>query len=98
MGLARGKSPEEAKRLADENAWTTCVRTFRGTDSKTPGTCFTKDIIYREGNIAVWETLERNAPEMHRWNIGKYDPSNPRHLWVLDQLGITDEDLQELDH
>lgn len=96
MGLSKGKTPENAQRLANESTWSTCVRTFRGTDSKTPGTCFTKDIIYRQGNIAVWETLERNSPEMHRWNIGKYDPSNPRHIWILDQLGITDEDLLEL--
>jgi hypothetical protein len=63
---------------------------------KTPGACFTKDIIYREGNIAIWETLYKNIPEMQRWNVGKYDPSNPRRIWVLDQLGITDTDLEKL--
>lgn len=34
---------------------------------------------------------------MTRFNIGKYDPSNPRHLWVLEQLNITEQDLQELE-
>jgi hypothetical protein len=86
-----------AQKKATNSAWSVTVRAFRGTDSKTPGACFTKDIIYREGNIAIWETLHKNLPEMQRWNVGKYDPSNPRHLWVLDQLGITDADLKNLD-
>ncbi|MFZ1626557.1 MAG: tyrosine/phenylalanine carboxypeptidase domain-containing protein [Candidatus Moraniibacteriota bacterium] len=94
--LARGTDAPEAQKKAANTAWGRAVRTFRGTDSKTPGACFTKDIIYREGNIAVWETLHRKEPEMQRWNIGKYDPSNPRHLWVLDELGITDADLSTL--
>lgn len=94
--LARGLDEPLARERAENSAWTRSVRTFRGTNSKTPGTCFTKDIIYRNGNIAVWETLDRNQPEIHRWNIGKYDPANPRHIWVLDQLGITDRDLEEL--
>lgn len=94
--LARGVSRDEAEKKASNSSWARSVRTFRGTDSQTPGACFTKDIIYREGNIAVWETLNRKAPEMHRWNIGKYDPSNPRHVWVLDELGITDTDLARL--
>ena len=94
--LARGIDAPEAEKKAANTAWGRAVRTFRGTDCKTPGACFTKDIIYREGNIAVWETLHRKEPEMQRWNIGKYDPSNPRHLWVLDELGITDTDLASL--
>ncbi len=95
--LARGVSRDDAEKKASHSAWIRSVRTFRGTDSQTPGTCFTKDIIYREGNIAVWETLNRKEPEMHRWNVGKYDPSNPRHIWVLDELGITDADIEKLD-
>lgn len=95
--LSRGITTDEAQKKASNSAWARSVRTFRGTDSQTPGACFTKDIIYREGNIAVWETLNRKEPEMHRWNVGKYDPSNPRHIWVLDELGITDTDLAGLE-
>jgi hypothetical protein len=94
--LSRGIDSAEAEKKAANTAWGRTVRTFRGTDSKTPGACFTKDIIYREGNIAIWETLYKNIPEMQRWNVGKYDPSNPRRIWVLDQLGITDTDLEKL--
>lgn len=92
-----GMPTEEAKKKAEALAWGQCVRTFRGTDSRTPGVYFTKDIIYGEGNIAVWESVAKNAQEMSRWDVGKYDPANPRHIWILDQLNITDEELAALD-
>lgn len=90
-GLKEKKDPEEAKK----SAWNQAVRVFRGTDCKTPGVAFTKDIIYRQGNIAVWEAIGKNPDELIRLNVGKYDPSNERHTWILTQLGITDEDLEE---
>jgi hypothetical protein len=100
--LLEGKNNDEARQKAEDAAWNRCVRTFRGTNSKTKGVCFTKDLIYREGNIAVWDTVSKNipgtnTPEMFRWSIGKYDPSNDRHIWVLNELGITDEDLTALE-
>ncbi len=79
------------------NAWNWAIRTFRGTNCHTKGVCNTKDIIYREGNIGVWESINKNPNEMMRWDVGKYDPSNPRHLLVLDRLGISDADLKALD-
>jgi hypothetical protein len=73
---------------ARDRAWEGCVRTFRGTTGKTPGACFTKDIVYREGNIAVWKLL-RDNPEMEQYfMLGKYDPTNRRHVALLQQLGI----------
>jgi hypothetical protein len=101
--VLKGKStPEESHSKAETTAWNTCVRMFRGTDAKTKGVYFTKDLIYREGNVAVWDTVTKNipgtqTPEMMRWSIGKYDPSNDRHIWVLSELGITDEDLRNLE-
>ncbi len=101
--LLTGKYSEEgAAARADASAWTRCVRTFRGTDAATPGVCFTKDLVYREGNMAVWETVSKkipgtDTPEMTRWSIGKYDPSNERHIWVLSELNITNEDLEALE-
>lgn len=97
QNMLKGISAEEAREKAETSAWGRCVRTFRGTDSQTPGTCFTKDIVYREGNMAVWESVAKNALEMSRWDVGKYDPSNPRHIWILDQLNITDKDLEVLE-
>lgn len=92
-----------AQKKARDSAWNRCVRTFRGTNCAIPGTCFTKDIIYREGNIAIWDVISKDGNEMMRFNIGKYDPSNERHskslvkLGILSQLGITDEDLEKLE-
>lgn len=94
--LSAGKSQPEAASAGRDRAWNTCVRVFRGTDCRTPGVCFTKDIVYAQGNIDVWNVVRENPAEMIRFNLGKYDPANARHLWILDRLGITEEDLQKL--
>ncbi len=95
--LGAKKSPEEASISSKNNAWNRCIRTFRGTDCKTAGVCFTKDMIYREGNIGVWDVIKNNPDEMMRFSVGKYDPSNSRHIYILDQLGISDDDLEYID-
>ncbi|MFC1633165.1 tyrosine/phenylalanine carboxypeptidase domain-containing protein [Patescibacteria group bacterium] len=95
--LAEGKNLEKAQDLARKRAWNNCVRVFRGTDCKTPGVVFTKDIIYREGNIGVWDVLGKNPEEQMRFTVGKYDPANPRHILMLEQLGINDAELSELE-
>lgn len=94
--LSLGKDPSEALTKAQDSAWNRSVRTFRGTDCKTPGVCFTKDIIYRNGSIGIWDLI-KNPDEMLKFNIGKYDPTNKRHIWILEQLGITDQDLDSLE-
>ncbi|MEI6850607.1 MAG: tyrosine/phenylalanine carboxypeptidase domain-containing protein [Candidatus Saccharibacteria bacterium] len=91
------KKVEEPLMKAQNTAYNRTVRTFRGTDCETPGVCFTKDIVYRNGNIGVWDVIGSNPDEMMRFNIGKYDPTNDRHLWILEQLGITDQDLAQLE-
>ena len=91
------KEKDKAWAAAQDNAWTTSVRVFRGTSCKTPGACFTQDIVYREGNIGIWNVLKTNPEEERRFSVGKYDPANPRHIWILEQLGITDADLANLD-
>ncbi len=62
------------------------------------GVCLTKDIIYRQGNIAVCQLLGKNPEELLRFSVEKYDPANPRHIWILDQLGITEKDLDHLNN
>lgn len=94
--IASGDTREAAELKAQDSGWHNAVRIFRGTDCATKGACFTKDIVYRDGNIATWEVISRNTPEMARFNIGKYDPANDRHLWILEQLNITDKDLERL--
>jgi len=94
--LSAGKISEEALKSAQTSAWNRTVRTFRGTDCKTKGVCFTKDIVYREGNIGVWKVASNNPEEIVRFSVGKYDPANCRHIWILDQLGFSETDLEEL--
>lgn len=91
------KDKKEALKEAETLAWNRCVRTFRGTTCKTKGSCFTRDIVYREGNIGIWDVLTKNPQEERRFSVGKYDPANPRHIWILDQLGINDDDLNKLE-
>ncbi len=94
-GLLGGKEQGAALLSAKTNAWNMAVRTFRGTDCKTTGVCFTKDIVYREGNMVVWDVIRDRPEEMMRFSVGKYDPANERHIWILNTLGISDEDLTE---
>ena len=91
------KEKKEALKSAEESAWNRCVRTFRGTTCKTPGACLTRDIVYREGNIGVWNVIRNNPEEEKRFSVGKYDPSNSRHIWILEQLRITEDDLKNLE-
>lgn len=91
------KAKEDPLDSSQTSAWNRTLRTFRGSDCKTSGVCFTKDIIYREGNIDVWRAMKENPSEMMRLSVGKYDPANDRHLWILNQLGITEADLKELE-
>lgn len=98
--LRGGESIDQARKSARETAYNSCVRIFRGTDCMTKGVCFSKDLAYREGNIGVFALIstEKGKEEMMRFNIGKYDPSNQRHCWILDQLGISDEDIKTLEN
>ncbi len=84
--------PEKAQELA----WNRCVRIFRGTTGEVPGVVFTKDIIYRKGNIATYRLMEKEGSEKIDFNVGKFDPSNSRHIAVLVELGILDKDLEML--
>jgi hypothetical protein len=97
--MSKGRDREKATKLGRSLAYNDCVRLFRGTDCG-PGVVYTKDIAYREANMAVYDLIGSNEGrrEMRRFSVGKYDPMNPRHIWVLDQLGITEDDLVELEH
>ncbi|MBI1833822.1 MAG: DUF1704 domain-containing protein [Candidatus Andersenbacteria bacterium] len=78
---------QELEEHAILHAWETCRRIFRGTTGSEPGVCLTKDIIYQEGNIQIWEALAEHPKELRRLLIGKYDPANEHHRWILDSLG-----------
>lgn len=83
------KSKTAARKIAQKLAWEACMRVYRGADFTTPGVCSTKDIIYQDGNIQMWEVLQHNPKEIHRFLCGKYDPANASHREMLTTLGIT---------
>lgn len=95
--MASGKNLEAAIHESQRLAWNRAVRTFRGTDCKMPGTAFTKDMIYREGYLAAWDLVREHPEELVRLSMGKFDPNNSRHCWVLSELGIRDEDMEALE-
>lgn len=70
------------------NAWARCIRTFRGVTGQNPGYCLTRDIIYLEGNIAIWQLLEAEPNFEKNFSIGKYDPTNKEHVSILHELGL----------
>lgn len=79
---------DEVCEKAKRRAWARSVRTFRGTTGTTPGACFTKDIVYLEGNIAIWQLLTEDPTWVDRFHLGKYDPSNESHVTLLRELGM----------
>lgn len=88
LKLIGGKNSAIAKTEAAREAWERSVRTFRGTDCSTPGICFTKDIIYREGNMKLWNFLLKTEINISEFDAGKYDPLNSEHIKLLNSLGI----------
>jgi len=88
-----GSSLERAKELA----WNSCVRAYRGTVGNVPGVVFTKDILYREGNIATYSFYHEGTDKMVDVNLGKFDQNNERHVSILSELDMSEASLQQLD-
>ncbi len=86
--LASIESDTDRKKQAEDLAWNTCVRCFRGTTCKTPGSLFTKGHVYSEGNIGIYKLITSGSKEVERFMVGKYDPTNKNHVQILDALGI----------
>lgn len=72
-------------------AWEVCVRIFRGTTGSTPGAIYTKDIIYLEGNIGIWNLLSDKPEVFESLFLGKFNPLLTRHVKSLQTLGIIKE-------
>ena len=69
-------------------AWNTCVRIFRGTTAKKAGYIFTKDILYLEGNIEIWNEIIKKPDILPSYFVGKYNPLIKEHVIALTKLGI----------
>jgi hypothetical protein len=76
------------EKAAQEAAWQVCWRTYRGTTCETKGACYTKDIVYHEGNLALWAALEKGECESATFNVGKFDPANWLHRRALEEFEI----------
>ena len=70
-----------------EMSWKRCLRVFRGATGKA-GSCFTRDSIYFKGFLEIKNLVKTNDLEVKRFMAGKYDPSNKRHVELLDELEI----------
>lgn len=71
-----------------ELAWNYCLRIFRGTGCSDPGVCYMKDAIYMVGNYRIWKLIRSDPEAMKYFDIGKYDPSNKKHVGWLKSLKL----------
>ena len=67
-------------------AWQRCLRTFRGTPGDIRGCIFTKDIVYRDGNIATWLQMQDGTFDDLDLDRGKFDQTNSEHRALLCEL------------
>lgn len=82
---------DEIKEKANTNAWNNCQRAFRGSDFQTPGAVFTKDLVYRDGNIEFWLWHKDHPEDVCRLYVAKHDQTRPDHVEALLELGVFDE-------
>jgi len=76
----------ESNEVCEKQAWTDCLRVFRGTDAKTRGQCFIKDLSYRNGNIHIWEWLKNNEFDLDFLISGKFDLTNQNDFNLVKKL------------
>lgn len=82
---------------AKELAWNQCVRIFRGTTGTIPGVVFSKDLIYRHGNISHWQAMASGNLDDVDLDKGKFDPTNPRHILFLSKLTALNQEVEGLE-
>lgn len=79
---------EEALYRAQQGAWEVCLRIFRGTTGTGIGTVFTRDLVYLEGNVGIWNLLDTNPELLEHLFVGKFDPLNIGHVEALRELDL----------
>jgi hypothetical protein len=75
-------------RATRSKAFATCCRIFVQSPHTNIPLILTRDIVYREGNIAILDLLARDPSVELSFDIGKYDPTNDGHTAALKTLGI----------
>lgn len=77
---------QKAEQLAEERAWNSAVRVFRGGNTSVPGSCFYRDKVYREGYYKVLKIIETNPEYMDYARLGKLDISNQKQRELVDKF------------
>ena len=96
--LANLPDENDLMQRAERSAWVDCIRIFRGTTGKTPGAVYTKDLAYFSGNKEIWHLVSANSDVVKTFSIGKFDPNNREHVYLLSKLGILDEELYDIEN
>jgi hypothetical protein len=90
---AHAKNPdqsiEEVRQKPHKRTWNLLTRTLKGTDGT--GGAYLKDKVYLEGNVAWWTAAAENPSIINSGDLGKFDIANPRHVVLLQRLGILPE-------
>lgn len=80
--------PDVTQARVRQVAWDLCIRVFRGTTGRTPGMVYTKDIVYLEGNVRIWNLLIERPHVFPDLFVGKYNPLDKAQVNMLKSLGI----------
>ena len=96
IGLSEGKSFDEVEKTSSNDAWTRTVRTFRGTTCDAAGVVYQKDIGYGEGYLETHAFFAADQERLALLKLGRFSATNERHIQVLVDLEILDEDLARL--
>ena len=83
-----GDDIHEHIELAKRNAFTACMRLFRGTDTHTPGVIYLKDLAYFKGQELAWQSLKdvQNQDDMELLLAGKLDLTQTDHLEIARKI------------
>lgn len=69
-------------------AFVTCARIFVVSPHSDVPLIFTRDVVYREGNIAINVAVRENTELERLFDIGKFNPVNQEHIDMLSSLNI----------
>lgn len=78
---------------AKDRAFCICHRVFAGATGSGTAFVLTRDISYREGNIAIHALINNTPITKYELNVGKYDPTNLEHVKSLVALRILSRNI-----
>jgi len=78
---------ESAVEKAEKKTKALILRVLKGTDGS--GGAYSKDLIYLQGNVGVWNVAKDSGPEViSEGDYGKFDITNYRHTRLLEAVGL----------